>query len=96
MSLDQLIDTYCAAWSDQNAETRRTLLSSVWQDASVYTDPATHAGSLLAFLEHIGSIRQRYLGARVFRTSEIDAHHDVARFTWRLEVPEGRKPFPIG
>lgn len=95
MSLTQLIDTYCASWSDQDAERRRTLLSSVWGDGATYTDPTVHAGGGDELLAHIAGIQARYPGARIFRTSTVDVHHGIARFAWKFVLPDGSS-FPEG
>jgi hypothetical protein len=87
--LDQLIDTYCAAWSDPDPERRREILGGVWADGATYTDPTVHAAGLDAVLAHIATVVERRPGARVIRTSRIDAHHDLARFAWHVVQADG-------
>lgn len=95
MSLPHLIDTYCASWSDQDAERRRTLLLSVWSDGATYTDPTVHANGADELLAHITGIQARSPGARIFRTSDVDIHHDIARFAWKFVMADGSS-FPEG
>lgn len=95
MALTQLIDTYCASWSDQDADRRRALLLSVWGDGATYTDPTAHADGADALLAHIGAIQARYPGARIVRTSEVDVHHGIARFAWTFVLADGSS-FPEG
>ncbi|HEV2504280.1 MAG TPA: hypothetical protein VGV39_14475 [Mesorhizobium sp.] len=95
MSLTHLIDTYCASWSNQDAQRRRSLLLSVWSDGATYTDPTAHTNSADELLAHIAGIQARYPGARIVRTSAVDIHHDIARFAWRFELPDGSS-FPEG
>jgi hypothetical protein len=47
-TLDQLIDTYCAAWSDPDPMRRREILERVWADGATYTDLRVHAVELSA------------------------------------------------
>lgn len=89
MSLTHLIDTYCAAWSTENAEQRRALLLPLWGDGATYTDPSAHADGAEELLAHIAGIQARYPGARVLRTSDVDVHHGVARFAWKFVMPDG-------
>ncbi|PLP58628.1 nuclear transport factor 2 family protein [Mesorhizobium loti] len=95
MSLTHLIDTYCASWSDQDAERRRALLLSVWSDGATYTDPTAHADGADELLAHVAGIQARYPGARIVRTSPVDVHHDIARFAWKFVLPDGSS-FPEG
>ncbi len=95
MPLTDLIDTYCAAWSNESAEQRQALLAQVWADDAAYTDPAVDLAGAEALLAHIVAIRTRYPGARIVRTSEVDCHHGVARFGWRFVLADGSS-FPEG
>ena len=95
MSLTHLIDTYCASWSDQDAETRRALLLSVWGDGATYADPTAQASGADALLAHIAGIQTTYPGARIVRTSAVDEHHGIARFAWKFVLPDGSS-FPEG
>lgn len=87
--IEALIDTYCAAWSDPDPERRREILESVWTDSATYTDPTVHAAGIDALLAHIGTVLARRPGAKVVRTSRVDAHHGVARFAWRVVQADG-------
>lgn len=89
MPLTQLIDRYCAVWSAEDAEQRRALLLPLWSDGATYTDPTVHAVGSEELLAHIGTVQARQPGTRIVRTSAVDVHHDVARFAWRLILPDG-------
>lgn len=89
MPLAHLIDTYCAAWSSENAQQRRALLLPIWSDGATYTDPTVHAIGSEELLAHIAGIQSKLPGARILRTSKVDVHHDVARFAWKFVMPDG-------
>lgn len=89
MPLTHLIDTYCAAWSTENARRRRELLLSIWSDGATYTDPTVHAVGAEELLAHIAGIQSKHPGARIMRTSNVDIHRDVARFAWKFVMPDG-------
>ncbi|TCO54243.1 nuclear transport factor 2 family protein [Actinocrispum wychmicini] len=87
--LDDLIDTYCAAWSDPDPTRRRELLSGVWTDGATYTDPTVHCVGVDELLAHIATVVARRPGAQVVRTSPVDAHHDLGRFAWHVVLADG-------
>lgn len=87
--LSELIDRYCAVWNEPNVTRRAELLAQVWADGATYTDPSVHAGSADELLAHIETVRARRPGVQVLRTSVIDAHHGVARFTWHVVQADG-------
>ena len=95
MLLADLIDTYCAAWSDESAEQRQALLAQVWAEGATYTDPTMDLTGAEALLAHIAAMRTRYPGVRIVRTSEVDCHHGIARFGWRFVQADGSS-FPEG
>ncbi|WP_327512954.1 nuclear transport factor 2 family protein [Ensifer sp.] len=95
MPLTDLIDTYCAAWSSEDAEQRRALLVPIWADGATYTDPTVHAAGVEELLAHIAGIQSKHPGARITRTSDVDVHHGIARFAWRFVMPDGTS-FPEG
>lgn len=95
MALEHIIDTYCAAWSQEEAQQRRALLLSVWSEGATYTDPTVHAAGAEELLAHIAGLRTKYPGARIARTSDVDAHHGIARFAWTFVMPDGSS-FPEG
>lgn len=84
-----VIDRYCAAWSDQDPDRRAALLAQVWAEEATYTDPTVHAASAAELLDHIARVLARRPGARVVRTSAVDAHHGVARFAWQMILADG-------
>ncbi|HEU4646928.1 MAG TPA: nuclear transport factor 2 family protein [Burkholderiales bacterium] len=87
--LAQLIDTYCQAWSEPDAQRRAQLLAQVWSEGATYTDPTVHAAGSGELLAHIAQVVARRPGARIVRTSAVDEHHGLARFTWRLVEADG-------
>lgn len=95
MPLTQLIDSYCAAWSEENGQQRRALLLPIWSDGATYTDPTVHAIGAEELLAHITRILAKQPGARILRTSDVDVHHGVARFAWKFVMPDGSS-FPEG
>ena len=95
IDLAQLIDTYCQVWNEPDAQRRAHLLAQVWSDGATYTDPTVHAAGSGELLAHIANVVARRPGARIVRTSAVDEHHGLARFSWRLVEADGT-PRPEG
>jgi hypothetical protein len=85
----ELIDRYCAVWSDPNPAQRADRLAQVWADGATYTDPTVHAAGASELLAHIDKVLARRPGARVVRTSTVDLHHGIARFAWHVVQADG-------
>jgi hypothetical protein len=88
-SLERLIDAYCAAWSEPDAGRRDAILAEVWADDATYTDPRGRAAGRSELSALIAAILAGRPGAKVVRTSAVDAHHGVARFAWRVVQADG-------
>ncbi len=84
MSLDALIDRYCEAWSHDNPEERRQALRDCWADDAVYSDPTALVEGADALAAHIAGLRGQVPNMKIARTSQVDVHHDSARFNWAL------------
>jgi hypothetical protein len=87
----ELIDSYCAVWSEPDEDQRRAILNEVWAKAATYTDPSVHTAGADELLAHIARVRARRPGSKVMRTSAVDFHHGVARFAWQAMDAGGSK-----
>lgn len=83
------IDAYIDAWNEPRADKRRQILAQVMTDESTYVDPNKAVDSRAGLVEYIGEVLNRYPGRRIVRTSEVDAHHLLCRFNWRLIKADG-------
>jgi hypothetical protein len=88
-AVHDLIDRYCAAWSDRDPRRRSELLAQASGERAAYTDRTVHAASAEELLAHIGRVLKRRSGAKVLRKSEIDVHHEWCRFAWSVVQPNG-------
>lgn len=89
MDTSSLIDRYCEVWSEPHESRRAELLASVWGPHATYTDPAVHAADAEELLSHIAKVQARRPGARIVRTSKVDLHHGIARFSWHVLQSDG-------
>lgn len=90
LSFEAVVDRYCAAWNEPDAQRRRDVLAAVWSDESVYTDPTVHLAGIEALSDHIAAVATRYPGSCIVRTTVLDAHHRLARFGWKKVLADGK------
>lgn len=91
-SLDDLVGTYCRAWSEPDAAARQRLLDEAWDEDGTYTDPLADVAGRGALHAHIGASFADFPGMVIGATSAVDAHHDKGRFSWQLTLPDGSVP----
>ncbi|WP_084957948.1 nuclear transport factor 2 family protein [Thermoactinospora rubra] len=86
--MDNLVERYLAAWNATDPEARAKAVAGLWTEDGTYTDPLADVAGHDAIAAVIAGAQQMFPGM-VFTAGELfDAHHDLARFTWRLG-PEG-------
>jgi hypothetical protein len=68
---------------------REQLIRSALTDDATYCDPRANRLDIPRLLEHISNVHQSRPGATVRRTSNVDAHHGLARFHWHVVMPDG-------
>lgn len=90
MDVTELIDRYCRVWNEGEPNVRAELLASLWSENATYTDPSVHAANGQELLVHIAAIRAGRPGASILRTSPVDIHHRVARFSWHAVEGDGK------
>jgi hypothetical protein len=88
-AVTELIDRYCEVWSEPGSSRRAELLAQVWARDATYIDPHVHATGSGELLAHIEKVLARRPGAKVLRTSAVDVHHGVARFSWHVVQADG-------
>ncbi len=89
MTLEEIIDSYCVAWSQEDAASREQLLAQTLLPEVTYCDPTADLSGRVALSDHISAVLAKRPGSLVQRTSAIDLHHDMARFAWHLRNADG-------
>lgn len=84
-----LIDTYLAAYGEPDESTRTSLIAAAFAPDAVLADPPFVATGHAELHATFGAVQAQFPGHRFTRTSAVDAHHDTARYTWRLDGPDG-------
>jgi hypothetical protein len=86
-----VIDQYVAAWNEADADRRAALIDAALGADLWYRDPMLEADGREEFNAVLGAVQEQLPGHVLTRTSDVDAHHDVVRFSWALGVP-GQPP----
>jgi hypothetical protein len=89
-SPQETIQAYGNAWNEPDEEKRRQLIERSWADGAVFQDPRDRAEGRDALLALIAGFRESFSGATILLTSGIDSHHDLFRFTWRIDDKDGQ------
>lgn len=84
-----IVDAYVASWNEADAAKRTALVEQAWAPEARYVDPLLDLTGHqdLATLKPL--LDQHYPGHEIRRTSDVDAHHNVCRFSWDLVDPAG-------
>ncbi|MFC4150135.1 nuclear transport factor 2 family protein [Micromonospora mangrovi] len=90
----KVIDRYIESWNETEPAQRRLLIDEVWAEDGRYTDPLAVVEGRDAIAALIGAVQGQFPGLR-FSLGPVDAHHDIARFTWALGAP-GAEPLVVG
>lgn len=85
------LQNYFKAWNESDAAKRSELLKTAWSEQGVYTDPSAHVEGRDALVKHIGQTisSPQFNGASLAPGSEVDIHHKVFRFEWKLNDASG-------
>lgn len=87
--MQEVLDTYGAAWNEDDEEARHALLARSLSDDATYCDPTAEVASRAALSDHIGRVRSEFGRFRIQTTSGYEEHHGYVRFTWRMEAENG-------
>ena len=91
-ALDRLavIEHYTAAWAETDRDRQRAHLAHCWTPDSTYEDPQTPTvRGVEALLDVIAGFHQALPGARLPLNSALEEYHQVGRFHWLLQRPDG-------
>jgi hypothetical protein len=93
--MNDLIDRYLACWNETDSTTRRDLITKTWADDASYIDPLVDTRGHDAIDAAIAATQGQFPGHVFALAGPVDAHHDVARFSWGLGR-DADEPLVIG
>jgi hypothetical protein len=93
--MNELVNRYIDLWNEKDPAARRAAVAAVFADDGRYVDPLADVTGHDGIDAVIDAVQKQFPDF-VFRAGpSVDAHHDVARFTWELG-PAGEEPVVIG
>jgi SnoaL-like domain len=89
------VTRYLNAWNERDAAARRATLEDIWAPDGTYTDPLAQVAGRDGIDAAIAAVQSQFPDF-VFRPGgAVDAHHDLARFSWELG-PAGGEALVVG
>ncbi len=82
--VDGIIETYDQAWNSSELAERQRLLETALTDDCEMLEPRGRFAGRQAILERISGFSDRFPGARVDITTNVDEHNGFARYGWRI------------
>jgi hypothetical protein len=87
--MDPVIEKYDQAWNAADADQRRQLLEAALTDTCELLEPRGRFVGREAIFERITGFSERFPGATVDITTNIDEHNGFARYGWKITDREG-------
>ncbi|WP_020673599.1 nuclear transport factor 2 family protein [Amycolatopsis nigrescens] len=94
--IKQTVEQYLGVWNETDPARRRELVEWLYTEDVTYTDPLGAVSGWDGLDGFIAGARQQLSGLVFSLAGEVDAHHDIARFTWHLGTPGAAEPLAIG
>jgi len=91
----QLVEAYIGVWNERDPARRRAAVERVWAEDGAYVDPLAQVAGWAAVDALVAEAQAQFPGLEFALASDVDAHHDIARFSWSLG-PAGGEPVVIG
>ena len=87
--MDVVIEEFDKAWNAPDSGDRRRHLEAALTDDCELVDPRGRFVGREAIFERISGFSDRFPGARVDITTEVDEHNGYARYGWTILDREG-------
>lgn len=92
MSTDtRCIDAMLTAWNTRDEAILAQVVADSLSPDAVFCDPHYDIRGHGAFIEMVKAFWAKHGDCRVTRASNIDAHHNRARYAWAITWPDGRR-----
>lgn len=85
----ELVERYIGAWNEADPDARRKLVDELCTEDARYVDPLVDVTGTAAIDATISLVQAQFAGMEFRLGGPVDAHHDIARFTWHLGPPGG-------
>ena len=93
---ENVVERYMDAWNEADAAQRAKKVAALWAEDGGYTDPLAHVSGHDSVAAMIAGAREQFPGFTFRPVGGVDAHHDVARFSWGMYADGADEPTVIG
>jgi hypothetical protein len=83
------VEAYLRVWNEPDDATRADKARHVFTADARLADPLIDATGPEAIADAIGGLRTQMPGLSLVPTSGFDTHHDLTRFSWAAQGPDG-------
>ena len=87
--MDQTIEAYDRAWNASGDDERRRLLETALTEDCEMLEPRGRFAGREAIVERLRGFSDRFPGARVAVTTNVDEHNGLARYGWAIVDADG-------
>ncbi|WP_434739590.1 nuclear transport factor 2 family protein [Micromonospora sp. SH-82] len=94
--LANTVERYLEIWNETDATRRAEKIREVFTEDATYTDPLGDVSGHEAINALIGAVQEQFAGLTFSLAGAVDAHHDIARFTWNLAPAGAPEPVAVG
>ncbi|NUP09170.1 MAG: nuclear transport factor 2 family protein [Polyangiaceae bacterium] len=95
-AIQNLVQRYLDSFNQTDSKRRRALIEEVYIPNVVYTDPMATVSGHEGIDQFLAGVQKQFAGVVFTLAGSVDAHHDVARFTWHAGPPGAAEPLAIG
>ncbi|HEV3402397.1 MAG TPA: hypothetical protein VG078_11300 [Acidimicrobiales bacterium] len=88
--MDEVIESYDRAWNASGADERRHHLEAALTDDCELVEPRGRFVGRQAIFERITGFSDRFPGARVDITTDVDEHNGFGRYGWKIVGADGK------
>jgi hypothetical protein len=88
-TVTEIVDAHLEAYALADVERRRALVEAAWHPDGRLIDPPFDGAGHDGIVALADAVVTHYPGHTFRRTTEIDAHHDSARYGWALVAADG-------
>ena len=95
-SMFDIVRRFLAFWSVQDPVLRRAEIEALFDPDCSFTNPDIVVRGIAPLEGFVGAVQKRLAGVTFVLVGEVDAHHDVGRFTWHAMAPGRADPVASG
>jgi len=89
IEIETAVDVNLAAYGNPDGANRRSQLEAVWTADGRLVDPPIDGAGIDGIDALMAAVQSQFPGHTFRRTSGIDAHHGVARYSWDMVGQDG-------